>query len=114
LVQNVNKVATSVQLRFNVRRCAALSPEVKLRLARLAGSKMTADGALLIEARRFRTQEQNRLDALQRLVALIQKALIEPKRRKEVVLCAGPGRARDKSHRSKIKQLRQGDGWEDE
>ena len=111
--QNVNKVATACQLRFDLRRSAALAPEVKLRLARLAGSRMTDEGVLIIEAKRYRTQEQNRLDAIQRLGALIQKALIEPKRRKEVVLAAGPGRSREKIHRSKIKQLRKPSDWEE-
>jgi ribosome-associated protein len=104
--QNVNKLSTACQLRFDLRRTTALSPEVKLRLARLAGSKMTDDGWLVIEARRFRTQEQNRLDALHRLGALIEKALVEPKPRKQVVIRAGPGRARDKLHRSQLKQQR--------
>jgi len=111
--QNVNKVATACQMRFDVRRTAALSPEAKLRLARLAGSRMTDEGVLVIEAKRYRTQEQNRLDAIARLGALIEKALIEPKRRKAVVLAAGPGRAREKIHRSKIKQLRKPSDWED-
>jgi ribosome-associated protein len=111
--QNVNKVATACQLRFDLRRSAALAPEVKLRLARLAGSKMTEDGWLVIEARRFRTQEQNRLDALGRLGALVEKALLEPKARKAVVLRAGPARAREKIHRSKLKKLRRSDDdWE--
>ena len=74
---------------------------------------MSADGWLVIEARRYRTQEQNRLDALRRLGALVEKALVEPKPRKEVALRAGPGRARDKMHRSKLKQTRRGDeDWE--
>lgn len=102
----MNKVATAVQLRFDLRRTSVLGPEAKLRLARLAGSKMSEDGWLVIETRRFRTQDQNRLDALRRLGALIEKALVEPKARKEVVLRAGPGRSRDKIHRSRVKQLR--------
>jgi len=111
--QNVNKVSSACQLRWDLRRTSSLSPEVKLRLARLAGSRMTDDGFLLIEAKRYRTQEQNRLDAFARLSALVQKALVPPKPRKEVVLAAGPGRAREKIHRSKIKQLRRGPDWED-
>jgi ribosome-associated protein len=111
--QNVNKLSTACQLRYNLRRSTALPPEAKLRLARLAGSKMSADGWLVIEARRYRTQEQNRLDALRRLGTLVEKALVEPKPRKEVALRAGPGRARDKMHRSKLKQTRRGDeDWE--
>jgi ribosome-associated protein len=111
--QNVNKLSTAVQLRFDVRRTNAISPEVKLRLARLAGSHMTEDGTLLIEAKRFRTQDQNRLDALHRLSLLIEKALVEPKYRKAVVIRAGPGRAREKIHRSKLKQLRKSSDWEE-
>jgi ribosome-associated protein len=111
--QNVNKLSTAAQLRFDVRRTNAISPEVKLRLARLAGSHMTEDGTLLIEAKRFRTQDQNRLDALHRLSLLIEKALVEPKHRKAVVIRAGPGRAREKIHRSKLKQLRKSSDWEE-
>jgi ribosome-associated protein len=80
--QNVNKVSTSVQMRFNVRDTSAISLQVKARLMKLAGSRMTDEGVLVIEAKRFRTQEQNRADALGRLTALIQKALIEPKTRR--------------------------------
>jgi ribosome-associated protein len=72
--QNVNKVATSVQLRLDVRNSASLTEEVKARLTRLGGSRMTDEGVLIIEARRYRTQEQNRSDALQRLTSLLHKA----------------------------------------
>jgi len=81
--QNVNKVSSACQLRWDVRATPALAPEVKERLVRLAGSRVTADGLLLIEAKRYRTQEQNRLDALARLVALVQQALMEPKLRRK-------------------------------
>src|SRR5512141_1645752 len=70
--QNVNKVATAVQLRWNVHATPALSEEVKARLIKLAGSRVTENGILIIEAKRYRTQEQNRLDAVQRLVMLVQ------------------------------------------
>jgi ribosome-associated protein len=80
--QNVNKVATAVQLRFDVHSSPSLPEEVKSRLARLAGRRMTVEGVLVIEAKRFRTQEQNRQDAESRLVALVQKALIQPKPRR--------------------------------
>lgn len=80
--QNVNKVATAVQLRFDVRGSPSLPAHVKERLTSLAGSRLTADGILLIEAKRYRTQEQNRLDALQRLVRLLQKASYKPPTRK--------------------------------
>ncbi len=81
--QNVNKTASAVQLRFNIRQSRSLAPEVKQRLEALAGSRVTNDGLLVIEARRFRTQEQNRMDALARLVSLVQQALIAPKVRRK-------------------------------
>lgn len=80
--QNVNKVATAVQLRFDARGCGALSNAVYQRLKRLAGSRMTQDGTLVITASRFRTQGQNRKDARARLVELLQKAAIPPKPRR--------------------------------
>jgi ribosome-associated protein len=72
--QHVNKTSTAVQLRFDVRNCDTLSEEVKRRLENLAGRRMTLAGELVIDARRFRSQEQNRRDALERLVLLIAKA----------------------------------------
>jgi ribosome-associated protein len=80
--QNVNKVATAVQLRFDVSRSASLPEDVRRRLVRLAGKRMTNEGILLIQGRRFRTQEQNRIDALARLRELIARAAAAPKRRK--------------------------------
>jgi len=79
--QNVNKVATAVQLRFDIRGSPSLADEVKQRLTRLAGKRVTIEGTLVIEAKRYRTQEQNRADAILRLTALIQKALEKPKPR---------------------------------
>ena len=81
--QNVNKVASAAQLRFDARNSPSLPSEVKERLVKLAGSRMTAEGILIIEAKRYRTQEQNRIDAISRLVTLIQKALVQPKVRKK-------------------------------
>jgi ribosome-associated protein len=78
----MNKVATAAQLRFDIRKARELSPEVKARLEKLAGSRVTSEGTLIIEARRHRTQEQNRFDAIQRLTKLIQQALVIPKVRK--------------------------------
>jgi ribosome-associated protein len=106
--QNVNKVATSAQLRFDVRRSPNLPDEVKTRLAQLAGSRMTADGVLIIEARRYRTQEQNRLDAIHRLVVLIQKALEAPKPRRATRpnLAARVERLEEKRRRGEIKRGR--------
>ncbi len=80
--QNVNKVATAVQLRFDVRASPSLTEEVKRRLIHMARKRVTSDGILVIEAKRYRTQEQNRLDAELRLTALIQKALLPPKKRR--------------------------------
>ena len=79
--QNVNKVATAAELRFDVAHSSALPDEVRSRLLALAGSRMNKDGELLITARRFRSQERNRQDAIDRLVALIQKAAEIPKPR---------------------------------
>ena len=80
--QNVNKVATAVRLRFDIRRSSSLPPDVKERLLRLAGSRLTEDGVLLIEARRFRTQERNREDAVERLKAWIARAWATPRTRR--------------------------------
>jgi len=80
--QNVNKVATAVQLRFDVARSPNLPDPVRERLKRLAGRRLTGDGVLIIDARRYRTREQNRRDALDRLVALVRKAAIAPTPRK--------------------------------
>ena len=79
--QNVNKVATAAELRFDVARSPSLPEAVRARLLALAGSRVTQDGELLITARRFRSQERNRQDAIDRLVALIQKAAEPPKPR---------------------------------
>ncbi len=80
--QNVNKVATAVQLRFDVGRSPNLPDAVRERLMRLAGRRLTGDGVLIIDARRHRTREQNRRDALDRLIALVRKAAIAPTPRK--------------------------------
>ena len=76
--QNVNKVATAVQLRFDVRNARSLSGEVRERLTRLAGKRVTREGVLIIEASRFRTQEQNRRDARERLIRWVRKAAEPP------------------------------------
>jgi ribosome-associated protein len=80
--QNVNKVATAVRLRFDVRRSPSLTPDVKERLLRLAANRATDDGVLMIEARRFRTQERNRQDAIQRLMGWIERACQTPRQRR--------------------------------
>jgi len=92
--QNVNKVATAVQLRFDVARSPNLPDPVRERLKRLAGRRLTGDGVLIIDARRYRTREQNRRDALDRLVALVRKAAIAPTPRKATRPTAGSRRRR--------------------
>jgi ribosome-associated protein len=87
--QNVNKVSTAVQLRYDVGRSPALTPEVRDRLRALAGSRMTGEDVLVIDARAHRTQGQNREDARERLVDLVRRALVRPKRRKKTK----PGKA---------------------
>lgn len=106
--QNVNKVASAAQLRFDIRSSASLAPEVKERLVRLGVSRVTAEGILIIEARRYRTQERNRLDAIQRLVALIQKALEVPKARKKTrpSVTSSAARVDEKKRRGLIKRTR--------
>ena len=108
--QNVNKVSTAVQLRFDVRN-SSLPQDVRERLARLAGRRITEDGILMINARRFRTQERNRQDALQRLIELLRKAAQKPKpRRKTKPPVASKQRRLDtKRHRAKIKKKRRFD-----
>jgi ribosome-associated protein len=106
--QNVNKVATAVQLRFDVRNSPSLQPEVKDRLVRIGGSRMTEEEVLIIEAKRYRTQEQNKEDAIQRLVGLVQKALEKPKPRKKTRPSAASRAARvdEKKKRGSAKRLR--------
>ena len=82
-VQNVNKVATAVQLRFNAGRSTSIDDDVRARLMAIAGSRMTADGVLVIDARTFRTQAQNREAARERLVELLRHAAVKPKRRRK-------------------------------
>jgi len=81
--QHVNRVATAVQLRFDVANSPSLPDDVRARLVQLAGRRMTKDGVLLVESQRFRTQEQNRQDALERLIELIRQATHKPKHRRK-------------------------------
>jgi ribosome-associated protein len=106
--QNVNKVATAVQLRFNVRGAQSLHAAVKDRLTRLVANRMTLDGELIIEARRFRTQERNRQDAVERLARLIEQASAPPRVRHKTKPSAlsRQRRLQSKRHRSVTKQLR--------
>ena len=110
--QNVNKVATAVQLRFDVN-ASSLPEEVKSRLIHLAGNRMTSEGVLLIEAKRYRTQEQNREDAIQRFVDLFRKALIVPKARKKTkpTQASQEERLKGKKKRAEIKKMRQSKDW---
>ena len=105
--QNVNKVATAVELRFNVR-ASSLPPEVKERVVALAGNRMTADGVLLIDSREHRTQLQNRVAARRRLVALLQQATRRPKKRRPTKPRAGAREKRlaSKKIRSEVKRSR--------
>jgi len=80
--QNVNKVATAVQLTLDLSRCPDLTPETLQRLASIAGRRLSADGRLMVVARRYRSQEQNRTDALERVLELIRRALIPPRARR--------------------------------
>jgi ribosome-associated protein len=113
--QNVNKVATAVQLRFDLQGTSLLNAAAKERLRRLAGRRVTQDGALLIVARNHRTQEQNRREAHERLVTLIEAALVEPKRRKATKpsRAARERRLAGKAHGQRTKRLRGKIGWED-
>ena len=106
--QNVNKTATAVQLRFDVRRSRSLPEVVRERLARLAGRRMTAEGVLVIEARRFRTQERNRGDARDRLIALIRRAAepVTPRRRTRPTRESERRRLESKRRRGRVKQDR--------
>jgi ribosome-associated protein len=110
--QNVNKVATAAKLRFDVR-ASSLPEEVKERLVHLAGKRITSEGVLLIEAKRFRTQEQNREDALQRFLELVRKSLVKPKARKKTkpTQAAKEERLKGKKRRGEIKKIRQSKDW---
>jgi ribosome-associated protein len=106
--QNVNKVATAVQLRFDVRNSPSLPDDVKARLVGLAGRRLTLDGVLVIMANRHRTQERNREDARTRLVELIRQATERPKPRRPTRPTLGSKKRRleAKSQRSEVKRNR--------
>lgn len=107
--QNVNKLATAVQLRFDARRSPSLPNDVSVRLQRLAGSRLTNDGVLIITAQRFRTQERNRADALERLTTLIAQAAVAPtpRRATKPTKASKVRRLESKKRRSGVKTLRQ-------
>jgi ribosome-associated protein len=113
--QNVNKVATAVQLRLDLADVTGLTPEISRRVARLAGRRLTRDGVLVITARRFRTQERNREDALDRLVALLRRAAepLPPRRPTKPTAAAKRRRLEQKSHRAALKQQRRPERDED-
>ena len=106
--QNVNKVSTAVQLRFDVGNSPSLPGDVRTRLIRLAGRRVTQEGVLIIEARQFRTQERNREDAIKRLVELIRQATQKPKPRRKTKpsRAAKEKRIEGKKQRSNIKKMR--------
>ena len=106
--QNVNKVASAVQLRFDVRQSPSLPQPVRERLERLAGHRVSQEGVLVITAQRFRSQERNRADALQRLVMLIQRAATPPRPRRPTRPSAAARQRRlaAKAQRARLKQQR--------
>ena len=106
--QNVNKVATAAQLRFDVLASPSLGEDVKRRLARLAGNRINAQGELVIDARRFRSQTRNRRDAEKRLAEWIRRAAVPPKRRRKTRPTAASKRRRleQKRRRGDLKRLR--------
>jgi ribosome-associated protein len=109
--QNVNKVSTAVRLRFDVRGSASLVQDVKDRLTRLAGNRVTVDGILIIEAHRHRTREQNQQDAISRLEALLERAARPPKRRRATrpTKTSVEKRLETKRRRSQVKRGRTGE-----
>lgn len=113
--QNVNKVATAVQLRFDVKRSPSLPEAVRARLLRLAAGRVTAEGVLVIEARRFRTQEENRQDARRRLVELVRKAAAVPKPRRATRPTAASQAQRldEKRRQGQRKRLRRAADYDD-
>jgi ribosome-associated protein len=108
--QNVNKVASAVQLRFNVVSSPSLPDDVRTRLVSLLGKRVTLQGELIIKASRYRTQESNKQDALERLCSFIRRAAIAPKKRKKTKpsFASKQRRLTDKTLNSKTKSLRRG------
>lgn len=113
--QNVNKVASAVQLRFDLARSGALEERVKTRLRSLAGRRLTEDGAILVVARNHRTQEQNRREALERLADLVRRALVEPRVRRATkpTRASQERRLESKTRTQRRKKLRRTPGWEE-
>jgi ribosome-associated protein len=112
--QNVNKLATAAQLRFDTRK-VALAEDVRARLVRLAGQRMTKDGVIVIHAQRFRTQERNRADAIERLLELLREAMVRPTPRRPTKPTLGSKQRRleGKKRRGDVKAGRGTRGFED-
>jgi ribosome-associated protein len=108
--QNVNKVATAVQLRFDVLNSPSLDSDIKGRLIRLAGRRINADGVLVLESRRFRTQEGNREDVIRKFIELVRKAAKKPKVRRKTrpTKASQEDRLKGKKKRGEVKKLRLG------
>ena len=106
--QNVNKVSSAVQLRFDAAGCATLNDSIRQRLKKIAGKRMTAEGTLIIKAQRYRSQEQNRQDAIDRLVAMIRQSIQVPKYRRPTKPSKASKRRRltAKRRRSDLKRQR--------
>ena len=106
--QNVNKVATAVQLRFDIVHSPSLGSELKGRLIQLAGKRVNTEGVLILESKRFRTQEANREDALAKFYELIRKACEKPKARHKTkpTLASREDRLKEKKKRGEVKKLR--------
>ncbi len=113
--QNVNKLSSAVQLRFDIRRSPSLPADVRARLERIAGHQVTKDGVLVITAQRHRTQDMNRRDARQRLFDLIERAAVAPKKRRPTRPSKGSVQRRieHKTRRGALKKLRGGRGFDD-
>jgi ribosome-associated protein len=109
--QNVNKLSTAVQLRFNIRKSPSLPNDIAIRAQKLAGRKLTQEGVVIFLAQRFRTQDRNRQDALDRLVALLREAAIPPPPPRKVTRPSKAAKARrldSKARRSTVKSMRGG------
>jgi len=106
--QNVNKVSTTVQLRFDLEEASGVPADVKNRLAKLAGRRLTKEGILIIQAGRYRKQEQNRQDAMERLVQLLRAAAAKPRKRVKTkpTRAARERKLAEKKRRSRLKQMR--------
>ncbi|HXV60021.1 MAG TPA: alternative ribosome rescue aminoacyl-tRNA hydrolase ArfB [Vicinamibacteria bacterium] len=108
--QHVNKASTAVQLRFDVEHSRSLSDEVRARLKKIAGKRLSDQGVLVIEAGRFRSQKQNREDAIERFVSLLRRAATKPKKRRATkpTAAAKKRRLEEKRRRAKLKRERSG------